>query len=414
MKLRLPALAVFTLPIITALVLFASWGSLLGGALRNLGNIQLHQFLLSANVPLQHKCLYPDSGYVSSKQMPQEFAEARANLNLSIRYHNDDSVYLSIALAYLARGDSHTAKQVLADRLLRSDGNWRLHFLLGCVYMYEENTNAAVFEWRQIPGLVSWHVRRGDVLRVAGDLDGALLEYNAAAQIEPDSYVFHQIGRIQAQLGHVDQAMEEYKQAYSLGQTEIELYSPEMSLVELAKLYIARQQWQDAREVLEQAISSAPMLAEAWELRGEVYYKGFSNLELANNSLEHSIELNPSAAKSYVLLGSFNRAQGHYETAEKWLNIGLTLPTNMWTPWIHGERGRIFLEQENYAEAIPELKAVVDAVPTDVWYLELIGDAYAGLGQFKEATGYYRQILSMSPDNVRVQKKLSEYEDRSK
>ncbi|GMU26286.1 MAG: hypothetical protein AMXMBFR16_11910 [Candidatus Uhrbacteria bacterium] len=239
-----------------------------------------------------------------------------------------------------------------------------------------------------------------------GNWEASNRDYYTVVQVNPSSYLYHMIAWNHVKLGQITEAMTAYRKAIELGQPDDGNYVPEMSRLELAKVYIAEEDWHSAKIELEAAISGQPAMAEAYEQLGVVDYKGFNDLQSANSLLVRSIELNPNAARSYLYLGSFNRAQEEYVIAEKWLDAGIALPSNMWTPWLRGELGRVYLEQGRYAEAIPVLRTVVDAVPSDTWYIELLGDAYRQTGRLDEAARCYREVLTLSPEHERIQNKI--------
>jgi len=311
-----------------------------------------------------------------------------------------------MGMIHLALGDLVQARSILQTGLTVDEGDLRAHMLLGCTYLQSGESGSAIAQWQNIPHFGDWRIVRGHMLRLQGNWAASNRDYYTVVQVKPSSYMYHMIGWNHAKLGQIIEAMVAYRKAIELGQSDDDNYVPEMSRLELAKLYIGQEDWYDAQKELDAIISKQPAMAEAYEQLGVVYYKGFSDLQTANRLLVRSIELDPDAVKSYLYLGSFSRAQKKYVAAEKWLRDGLALPLNMWTPWIHGELGRVFLEQEEYSEAISELEIVVTTIPTDAWYLELLGDAYRQLGKLDEANRYYQRALSLNSENERVKNKI--------
>lgn len=388
------------------------WSSLLGKGILNLGYMQIVRFVLANNISFSEaESLCPQGETILSEKAYSNSNKALVAMERSRRYQYSISPYLGSGMIYLVRGEPEQARQILQDGLMLDEDNLRAHTLLGCAYLQSGEKDAAIAQWQNIQNFGEWRVRRGHILRLEGNWEASNRDYLAVVQVSPSSYLYHLIGFNYAKLGQISDAISAYKSAIELGQSEEDHYVPEMSRLELAKLYIAQEDWPDAKTELEAAITGRPAMSEAYEQLGVVYFKGFNDLQRANELLLQSIRLDPDAAKSYLYLGSFNRARKEYAFAEKWLNVGVSLPSNMWTPWLHGELGRVYLELGRYAEAIPELKAVIDAVPTNSWYLELLGDAYYEGGDLEMARQYYSRVIDLDHANTRVQEKLKNIQE---
>lgn len=390
-------------------LLLLSWNSLLGSGVLNLGYLRLTDFLLADKIVFSEvEPVCPRGLLISSDGVSLNSTEVLMSLERSMRYLQSISPYLGMGMLHLALGDSEHARRVLQTGLSVDESNFRLQTLLGCAYLQSGESDSAIAQWRNVAHFRQWRIVRGHILRLEGNWDASIRDYYAVAQVNPSSSLYHLIAWNHVKLGQITEAIVAYRKAIELGQPDDNNnYIPEMSRLELAKLYMTQEDWYDAKTELESVIAGQPALAEAYEQLGVVYYKGFNDLQFANSLLLHSIEINPNAAEPYLYLGSFNRARKEYVVAERWLEVGLALPNNMWTPWLHGELGRIYLELGRYDEAIPELKAVVDAVPTDTWYRELLGDAYRQIGKLKEAARYYQEALTFNPEHVRIKNKLT-------
>lgn len=393
--------------LLTAVGLLLSWNSLLGKGVLNLGYVQLANFLLTNDIWFSAaEPLCPQGLLVSSDHTSPDSTKALLTLEYSRQYQQGVSPYLGAGTIHLVLGNPQQARQVLQHPLSLGGDNLRLRTLLGCAYLQSGENDSAIAQWRNMPHFREWRIVRGHKLRLVGNWEAANRDYYAVVQVNPSSYLYNMIAWNHVKLGQITEAVAAYRKAIELGQSGGDNYVPEMSRLELAKLYIAQENWHSAKIELEGALAGRPAMAEAYEQLGVVYYKGFNDLQLANSSLLRSIEINPNAAKPYLYLGSFNRARNEHVVAERWLDVGLALPSNMWTPWLHGELGRVYLEQGSYAKAIPQLEAVVDAVPTDSWYLELLGDAYRQTNRLDEAARCYQQALTLSPEHERIRNKI--------
>jgi len=393
--------------LLLALLLLVSWRSLFSLSMLNLGYVRLVDALLANDISFSEaEPLCPQRSLLSSDHMTPYLTEALVAMERSLYYRQSLSPYLGMGMIYLTLGDSERATQVLQTALSKDQSNLRAHTLLGCAYLQSGMIDSAIAQWQNVPHFREWRITRGHKLRLEGNWEASNRDYMAVVQVNPSSYLYHLMAWNYTKLGQIDKAIAAYKHAIKLSQPENSHYVPEMSRLELAKLYIGQQDWHNAKLELEAAISGQPNMAEAYEQLGVVYYMGFNDFQFANSLLLRAIEINPNAAKSYLYLGSFNRAQKEYALAEQWLSAGLTLSRNMWTPWLHGELGRVYLEQGRCTEAIPHLKAVIDAIPTDTWYLELLGDAYRGSSDLQMARQYYNRVIELYHANTRVKGKL--------
>lgn len=395
----------FALLIVLLMGLLSVSSALVGKSMLNLGNLHVTQSLLTAYSPAQEEPRCADVLSSPSHDVLRGTHEAALNLGTALRYDSRSSASLGLGLVYMVLGDFQKAANVLRESSTKRQEDPRVYFLLGCTYMHAGNLEIATSEWQHVPDFAVWYYQRGFALSLARDWDASLQEYYSAAKIEPSSFLYHHIAYDYTQLGLIDQAIQAYQRAIALAQTEKGVYTPDLSRLEMAKLLLAQKQWDRAKAELEKVISDSPSISEAYETLGVVYYQGYNDFRKANDLLIHAIELNPAAARPYMWAGKFNRDQGSYAEAERWLKAGLSLPLNDWAPWIHGELGRVYLEEGRYTEAIPELEAVINAVPTDVWFLELTGDAYLKAGNAQKASERYQEVLNLDPLNTRVLQK---------
>jgi len=404
---RLPLCLLIICILLTLILLASPWNSLQGSISLNLGYIKLTNFIIANEVVFSEvEPLCPRGLLIAYDFTSLDVKDVLMYLENSMRHLKNISPYLGEGMLYLVLGKPENARQVLQTGLSRDKSCLRLITFLGCAYLQSGDKDSAIAQWRNIPHFRNWRIVRGHKLRVDGHWAASNRNYYAAVQVNPSSYLYHMIAQNHMKLGKVSEAVVAYQKAIELGQYHDDNYVTEMSRLELAKLYIDQKDWNGAKFELEAAIAVRPAMAGAYEQLGVIYFEGFNDLQLANSYLQNSLAINPAAAKPYLYLGSFNRRRGEYLVAKRWLMAGLDLPNNKWTPWLHGELGRVYLELNKYDEAIKELRTILDAVPIDKWYLELLGDAYRGAGRLEEAAQSYQKALTLNRENERIRHKL--------
>lgn len=88
-------------------------------------------------------------------------------------------------------------------------------------------------------------------------------------------------------------------------------------------------------------------------------------------------------------------------------NCNAALALNPQSDRAHYLRGRAYMLNEAWGEAVADLQLVVDNNPGDEEALEAIAFTYAQLGDRPESLRYYRQFLDFRPDNVGVRMQIA-------
>lgn len=91
----------------------------------------------------------------------------------------------------------------------------------------------------------------------------------------------------------------------------------------------------------------------------------------------------------------------HYKQFSKKMQFDFTPPQNLYL-----EAGIINFNQKKYENCIEALETYLEQNSKDFYALELMGDAYAIIGKKKQSLHYYKCAYELSPDNLRIQRKI--------
>ncbi|KAF0697655.1 Aste57867_11675 [Aphanomyces stellatus] len=158
--------------------------------------------------------------------------------------------------------------------------------LLGNVYLDAAKAMEAEAAFARVVGLapddIRGHAGRGKALQLAGDLDGALVELEAAFDMNPsDRTTFHHLGILFQQMGRLEDAVAIYKQLLVDAPDDMAL----LNNLGAALLYTGHAD--DAVAFLEAAIRLNPTLPHGY-VNLKTYYADEGNLAMARTLLEQA------------------------------------------------------------------------------------------------------------------------------
>lgn len=218
--------------------------------------------------------------------------------------------------AYLIKGNYEKAVTIFTNSL--PNDRPEVYYWLGIAHFYQQNYNKAV-------GAFQLALNKGYRPQFKPH------EKNA------DAYVF---------LGNYTQAVEEYKSALNTadGQEYIDLY------VRPVWIYIDKLKMpEEALSLSNQAIARFPQSAMAYNLLGWSYM-ALGQYDQAKTALDHSIQLDPNLAATYLNRGNYFRSQNNPALAIDAYQKAIQLD----------KQGSIAAAARNLLKSIP----VISAVPT--------------------------------------------------
>jgi tetratricopeptide (TPR) repeat protein len=228
----------------------------------------------------------------------------------------------------------------------------------------------------------------GELLRMAGNFEGALTHYRAALKMDPD-FVSSQLGLgdTYALMGNEEQARAEYDKAIRYAHTEADRLTYG---IQRAMTYVREGNYaeadKDLLEVAENAHAKEQDLQEAQALRQMAEYQADDNvaikhLKLAEESLSHRATISAGDRDeelSRILRIRTVRAAraGNQALADQSLHHLETLATGSRNRVIqssyHGAAGTLLIDQKKYEEAIAHLEEDQD----NPFTMELLVQAY--------------------------------------
>jgi len=151
------------------------------------------------------------------------------------------------------------------------------------------------------------HFRLAEILSQQGDPNGAIEEYQAAIQLNPElAEAFRGLGAV-----HID--THEWKKAKEALQKSVELNPRDhQTWYWLGRSYIAQGHFQRAQEALETATRVSPHEAETFSDLGLTYMAQGQSLE-AEMALKNAIDLQPDFAEAHHRLEQVRTAHGNSE-----------------------------------------------------------------------------------------------------
>jgi tetratricopeptide (TPR) repeat protein len=228
----------------------------------------------------------------------------------------------------------------------------------------------------------------GELLRMSGNFEGALVHYRAALKMDPD-FVSSQLGLgdTYALMGNQEQARVEYDKAIRFAHTEADRFTYGM---QKAMTYVRDGNYAAADkeflEIAETAHAKEHDLQEAQALRHMAEYQSDDNialkhLKLAEESLSHRATISASDRDeelSHILRNVSVRAAhaGNQLLADKALRQLEAMANGSRDRVIqasyHGAAGTLLMDQKKYEEAIAQLEEDHD----NPFTMELLVQAY--------------------------------------
>lgn len=162
-----------------------------------------------------------------------------------------------LGAAYLREGNAAAALEVLQDAVRKDPRNW--------------------LAWDHL-GLALW---------AQGDIEGSEKAFQRGLRLAPDkAEINNNYGLMLMEQGRYDEAVERFQQA----RKDLEYRKPALLLTNLGNAYYHLGRYDDALEVLDEAIRRTPALCNAHFERAMVY-EALGRLDAALASYEKSVEL---------------------------------------------------------------------------------------------------------------------------
>ena len=210
-------------------------------------------------------------------------------------------------------------------------------------------------------------------------------------------------GVILQEQGHVDRAIEKYRQAVQTAPAYPE------ALQNLAHLLIRQVRYDEAARYVDQLLRVAPHFFGGHMLKGDLLYQT-DQLEQAIHAYRQAVDASSSTSVAPLnRLGVALNRKGDHAQAFKVLNQGLSLdPEN---PAILLNLGNVHYSQKNWDKAAVQFRAVLRVSPNDTMAIFNLGMVYSHKTEWREAERWFERALQVKPDFTAARQSLDQLQD---
>ncbi|MBT9583218.1 tetratricopeptide repeat protein [bacterium] len=243
---------------------------------------------------------------------------------------------------------------------------------------------------QQYPGHPQGLLRRGFVRVRAGDVDGAIDDWEQAVEADPgllrqlDSAEFRPI---------VETSLQSIKYNISAEPTNIRYQ------VQLGKAYAAFGRYAQALQAFTSALRLAPEEMEAGLGSAQVYMR-LGQGEQALQVLQKVYELHPDNVDLCWRLGKLYNSLNSVVQATRFFERASTLDPNDWKS--HLELGQIFMRQGRHEQATARFQTTQQIKPDCAAALVGMAECCKELYRFEQAISYYRQAVALDPRDYKA------------
>ena len=284
-----------------------------------------------------------------------------------------------------------------------------IHHRLGLAFYKEGEFDAAKDSFQKAISLNSlnahYHYSLGQLLQDYHDLDGAwreaIHEFTKAIELDP-LYVeaWYDRGSLYDKQGELEKACHDFQQVVARMPTYAARYN-------LAVLYIKRQMWAEAQQVLEDILSIEPNDSDAYYHLADVHLKRSGDLTLAIDSLKNAIERDPDHLDARFALGllyaknRYNRPEYRQEAIDQFVQLIASnemLKTFDQMDQVYFILGSLYDDNPLDAElAISAYQTGLEDAPS-AQVRNNLGLLYLQKKQIQKAAEEFRQAIQLEPD----------------
>ncbi|MBP9091134.1 tetratricopeptide repeat protein [bacterium] len=287
------------------------------------------------------------------------------------------------------------------QRLAQKDFSGAAHLFRKALTAAHDNSlaakllNEAIQRGGLDPTLAENRLGIGDQLAASGDLDGAMIEYQQAMQLDPGARTYVKMGDMSMRYGQAANALNWYRQAVVKDTN----YGPAHR--QLGLIYMMQKDYTSAAASLRKAVIIDAKDNAAGLALIDIWRKQVSmNPELAENHL--------GLAGAFQLTGDYQSAAGEYLQVEQ-LDPGnarlapgresLARAMRHTTAEKHRVAAEVFISQGLAKDALSEISQAVNVEPRNARYQFLMGEALESGGDIQGALRAYHTSVLIDPQN---------------
>ena len=247
--------------------------------------------------------------------------------------------------------------------------------------------------WAQVqPGSAEQTFRRGLELQQAGDLEGAIVQYQALLALYPEvAKARVNLGNAYASMGRYRDAIAQYEQALDSGR----LPEPTRAQRSLGWLYLQAEEFEKGRDVLTKVIAEQPRNKEALQLLASCYFnlgQWQKVIELVS-PLESELDSSPGLA---YLLGAALMEDGKVERGAPLLEIALR---DKDSAEARLQLGSALMEKGDYFGAAKQLERAIALDPKVPSLNGTYGKLLRTMTRHDDANEAFLRELEINPDD---------------
>ena len=284
-----------------------------------------------------------------------------------------------------------------------------IHHRLGLAYYKEGEFDAAKDSFQRAISLnplsAHYHYSLGQLLQDYYDLDGAwqeaIHEFTRAIELDP-SYVEarYDRGSLYDKRGELEKACHDFQQVVARMPNYAARYN-------LAVLYIKRQMWAEAQQVLEEILSIEPNDSDAYYHLADVHLKRSGDLSLAIDCLKSAVERDPDHLDARFALGllyaknRYNHPEYRQEAIDQFVQL---ISRNEMLKTFDQMDQVYFILGSLYDDNPADAKLAISAYQTGLEYAPSaqvrnnLGLLYLQEKQIQKAAEEFRQAIQLEPD----------------
>ena len=284
-----------------------------------------------------------------------------------------------------------------------------IHHRLGLAYYKEGEFDAAKDSFQKAISLnplsAHYHYSLGQLLQDYYDLDGAwqeaIHEFTRAIELDP-SYVEarYDRGSLYDKRGELEKACHDFQQVVARMPNYAARYN-------LAVLYIKRQMWSEAQQVLEEILRIEPNDSDAYYHLADVHLKRSGDLSLAIDCLKSAVERDPDHLDARFALGllyaknRYNHPEYRQEAIDQFVQL---ISRNEMLKTFDQMDQVYFILGSLYDDNPADAKLAISAYQTGLEYAPSaqvrnnLGLLYLQEKQIQKAAEEFRQAIQLEPD----------------
>ncbi len=260
------------------------------------------------------------------------------------------------------------------------------------------NLNTIVQMLGKNPGSYKDRMEMGRAARLAGDFDGAIVEYAAALRIKDDPKLHADLGDVYRVRDRLDDAIREFQAALKSG---VDPATAADVNVKLGQAFQAKKDLKSAIVAYGEAIKAKPDDRDV--------------LDALQAGWEQALRENPQAPENHIGLGQALQYRGDFQQAEAEYKMALRFdPNNAIAKRLLAgipdakrqsainkniNAGVDLQARKQYDMAIAQYLEALKADPKNVDVIVNIGTAFQAKGDYDNAIAYYQKAQAIQPSN---------------